>query len=83
MKELITEYGSEILSSLKKIHSLDPPMTHSVHRGITPTSKTPPPPSFQAPPLNLQIVQAPFFSQSPHPLYWFFVNSHLKSRIFQ
>ena len=37
-----------------------------------------PPLSCQAPPLNLQTVQAPLFRQSP-PLYRFFMNSLPKS----
>ena len=43
-------------------------MWHSVHQGINPPSKTPPPsflPSLSpSPPLNLQTVQAPLFRQS-------------------
>ena len=34
-------------------------MHHSVHWGINSPSKTPPPLSYQAPPLNLQTVHAP------------------------
>ena len=55
-------------------------------RVSTPSSKTPPPLSCKAPPLNLKTVQAsPLFRQSPS-LYWFFVNSSPpppKSWIFQ
>ena len=44
-------------------------MPHSVHWGIHPPSKTPPP-------LSCQTVQAPFFRGSP-PLHRFFMNSPL------
>ena len=36
-------------------------LIHSVHWGINPPSKLQPPISCQAPPLNLQTVQAPLF----------------------
>ena len=45
--------------------------SHSVHWGINPPSKTPPPSFLASLPLNLQIVQPPFLGNPP--IYWFFV----------
>ena len=55
---------------------------NSVHQGINPPSKTPPPPLFLAKlPLNQQTVQAPFLGNlSPSLLV--FRDSPLKVRFF-
>ena len=50
--------------------------------GINPSSKTPPPLSCQAPPLNLQTVQTPPFLGNP-PFILFFREPPSENRIFQ
>ena len=44
---------------------------HSGHEGINPTTRTPPPLSWQAPPLNQQTVDASLFLAIP-AIYMFF-----------
>ena len=59
-------------------------MLHNGHWGINPPSKTPPPLSCQAPPLNQQTVQTPPpFEAIPPYILVFHDPPPPKSRIFQ
>ena len=77
-----TQSGKNVLNLYHCVSTLSL-CSHSVHLGINPPpSKTPPHFSCQAPPLDLQTVQAPPFRQSPLHIGFLSTPPPLKIRFF-